>query len=55
MGVDDFSSAEQWAPLAKQTLAKARKKQKQRQAATHWRAQPLFDLAAMAAPLRLTI
>jgi len=55
MGIEDFSTADQWAPLAKQTVAKAQKKQRRRQAARMWRAQPLFDLAALASPLRLTV
>lgn len=55
MGIEDFSTAEQWAPLARQTMAKAQKKQRRRQAAQAWRAQPLFDLAALATPLKLTV
>lgn len=55
MGIEDFSTADQWAPLAKQTVAKAKKKAQRRQAAAGWRAQPLYDLAALASPLKLTV
>jgi hypothetical protein len=55
MGIEDFSTADQWAPLAKQTIAKAEKRAKRRKAAAGWRAQPLFDLAALASPLKLTV
>lgn len=55
MGIEDFSTADQWAPLAKQAVAKAQKRAKRRQAAAGWRAQPMFDLAALASPLRLTV
>lgn len=55
MGVEDFSTADQWAPLARQTVAKAEKRAKRRKAAAAWRAQPLFDLAALASPLTLTV
>jgi hypothetical protein len=55
MGIEDFSTADQWAPLAKQALAKAKKKAKRRQAAATWRAQPMYDLASLAVPLKLTV
>lgn len=55
MGIEDFSTADQWAPLAKQSLAKAKKRAKRRQAAATWRAQPLYDLASLAVPLKLTV
>jgi hypothetical protein len=55
MGIEDFSTADQWAPLAKQTLAKAQKRAKRRKAAAGWRAQPLYDLASLAVPLKLTV
>eukprot|EP00879_Flechtneria_rotunda_P019841 GHRR01020855.1.p1 GENE.GHRR01020855.1~~GHRR01020855.1.p1 ORF type:complete len:296 (+),score=106.59 GHRR01020855.1:572-1459(+) len=56
MGIDDFSTAEQWAPLARKALAKAAMKDKQtrkrRKQWQRWQAQPLCDLAATAVPLR---
>lgn len=57
MGIEDFSTAQQWAPLARQALAKARKRQAQRDARSRWRRanNPVFDLAVLASPLRLTV
>jgi dsRNA-specific ribonuclease len=59
MGIDDFSTADQWAPLAKQTIKKAQKKdekrRRQQQVQQRLQAQPVYDLATIAAPLQLTV
>lgn len=49
MGITDFSTADQWAPLARAALAKQRRRE------SRLAAQPLADLAAIASPLRLTV
>eukprot|EP00878_Enallax_costatus_P021138 GHUV01022371.1.p1 GENE.GHUV01022371.1~~GHUV01022371.1.p1 ORF type:complete len:637 (+),score=223.29 GHUV01022371.1:216-1913(+) len=53
MGIHDFSTADQWAPLARKAIAKAKKKDRKRQQQHRWRAQPLYDLAAYTSPLRV--
>lgn len=59
MGIEDFSTADQWAPLAKQAIRKAEQKEKKlwrrRQLQRLLRAQPVYDLAAIASPLRLSV
>jgi phosphoenolpyruvate-protein kinase (PTS system EI component) len=59
MGIDDFSTADQWAPLARQAIKKAQKKdskrKRQQQMQQRLQAQPVYDLAALAAPLQLTV
>ncbi|WIA37974.1 hypothetical protein OEZ86_001350 [Tetradesmus obliquus] len=59
MGIDDFSTADQWAPLARQAIQKAEKKdskrRRQQQVQQRLQAQPVYDLAAIAAPLQLTV
>uniref|UniRef100_A0A383WA42 LysM domain-containing protein n=1 Tax=Tetradesmus obliquus TaxID=3088 RepID=A0A383WA42_TETOB len=59
MGIDDFSTADQWAPLARQAIQKAERKdskrRRQQQVQQRLQAQPVYDLAAIAAPLQLTV
>ncbi|KAF6253521.1 hypothetical protein COO60DRAFT_1703776 [Scenedesmus sp. NREL 46B-D3] len=56
MGIDEFSTADQWAPLARQTIKKAQKKDdKRRRQQRVQQAQPVCDLAATATPLQLTV
>lgn len=59
MGIEDFSTADQWAPLARQAINKANKKDKLRQRRQllqrRMQAQPVYDLAFFTSPLKLTI
>eukprot|EP00775_Hariotina_reticulata_P010212 gene10212-10373_t len=59
MGIDDFSTADQWAPLARQAINKVKKKDKKRQQRQllqrRIQAQPVYDLAAYVCPLKLTV
>jgi hypothetical protein len=54
MGITDFSSASQWAPLASEALRAERYKQRQQQRHKQ-RRTPVQSLADIAAPLRLTV
>lgn len=58
MGIDDFSSAAQWAPLARRTLRQEeRKKEKQGGSGKKrsWRSVPFADITALAVPLQLNV
>jgi hypothetical protein len=54
MGITDFSTASQWAPLASEALRADRYKQRQRQRHKQQRSA-VQTLADIAAPLRLTV
>jgi hypothetical protein len=55
MGIDDFSSAAQWAPLARRTLRQEEKKREKKGGKRPWRSAPIADITALAVPLQLNV
>lgn len=58
MGIDDFSSAAQWAPLARRALRREERKRRRKDgsgAGRGWRSDPVMDITALAVPLQLNV
>lgn len=61
MGINDFSSAAQWAPLARRALKQEDRRRRKRErrggerGPTTWRSDPVVDITALAVPLQLNM
>jgi hypothetical protein len=65
MGIDDFSSAAQWAPLARRAVRREERAEARRRrrgaggegpsSSRGWRSDPVVDITALAVPLQLNV
>jgi hypothetical protein len=61
MGIEDFSSASQWAPLARRAIRQEERRQRRRAGSEQggrrrsWRSAHIADVTALAVPLQLNM